>query len=75
MSFAITFQCPRHPTYQAKVRPATLCPDCRLMFAVRNSVNRAISTPIEERTDADERIIKEIVSGTGVGIGVGSGLN
>ena len=61
MSFSIVIQCPLHPTYVAKVRPATNCRACRLMFDVRNNTNRALSTPLEERTDVNEIIIKEIV--------------
>jgi hypothetical protein len=58
VSFTITIQCPRHPTYQGKYRPATLCVDCLLLFAVRNETHKVLSVPREERTDANERLIK-----------------
>lgn len=60
MSFTITIQCPKHPNYQAKISPSADCKCCRLMFAARNNMNRVVSVPREERTDADEIIIRDI---------------
>jgi len=58
MSFTITIQCPKHPTYQGKVRPGNGCRECGLMFAVRNNTHKVLSVPREERTDTNEIIIK-----------------
>jgi hypothetical protein len=60
MSFAIVIMCPSHPTYTGKVRPATGCNDCRLVFGVRNETNKALSAADDEK-DPAERIISEIV--------------
>lgn len=58
MSFNIVMQCPLHPAYMAKIQPTAGCKACRLMFAVRNNVNRVVSVPREERTALDEIIVK-----------------
>lgn len=60
MSFTITFQCPKHPNYMAKISPSHDCAPCRLMFTVRNNANKILSVPREERTDADDTIVKEL---------------
>lgn len=60
MSFTIVIQCPRHPTYLAKVSPSNGCICCRLMFDVRNNTHRVLSVPREERTDANEIIVQGI---------------
>jgi len=60
MSFIITIECPTHPTYAAKVAPNSLCKCCRLLFDVRNNTHKVLSVPREERTDTDERVIKDI---------------
>lgn len=60
MSFTLTIQCPKHPNYMAKMSPSADCKCCRLMFAFRNNVNKVLSVPRDERTDADEMLIKEI---------------
>ena len=60
MSFTITFQCPLHPTYMAKVAPATSCKACRFMFTVRNAAHKVLSTPRNERRDLEEIIIKGV---------------
>ena len=60
MSFTIVIQCPKHPNYMAKISPAAACPLCRLMFSVRNEANKVLSVPRDERTDANEIIIKGI---------------
>jgi hypothetical protein len=60
MSFTITLRCPRHPTYTAKIRPSTDCACCQLMFVARNTFHKAISVPLEERTDPDEKIMYAI---------------
>lgn len=58
MSFTITIQCPKHPNYMAKISPSADCKCCRLMFAVRNNTNKALSVPREERTDPAEIVVK-----------------
>jgi len=60
MSFTLTIQCPKHPTYMAKIRPSASCRECQLMFVFRNNVHKVLSVPREERTDADEKIIAAI---------------
>lgn len=60
MSFSIVLACPLHPTYMAKIAPATVCRACRLMFAVRNNTNKVLSVPRDERTDLNEIIIKGV---------------
>lgn len=60
VSFTLTIQCPTHPAYQAKAASWNGCKCCNLMFAVRNNTNRVLSVPREERTDANEVIIKEL---------------
>jgi hypothetical protein len=57
MGFTLTLQCPIHPTYAAKFAPPTRCKACALMFTARNEVNKALSVPVEERTDLNEIII------------------
>ena len=57
MSFTLTIQCPKHPTYVAKVRPGNGCRECGLMFSVRNEAHKVLSTPREERTDINEIIL------------------
>lgn len=60
MSFIITISCPKHPAYQAKVRPDGDCKTCRLAFLVRNEIHKIISVPREERTDLNELIIRSV---------------
>jgi hypothetical protein len=60
MSFTITIQCPKHPTYQAKTRAYNGCRGCQLMFDVRNNANRMLSVPREERTDLNEILVKSV---------------
>ena len=56
----ITFACPLHPKYTAFVRPTTTCKACRLLFDLRNNAHRTLSTPVEERTEIDEIIVRSI---------------
>lgn len=51
-------ECPIHPGYTAKIRPAMPCKACRLMFDVRNNANRIASVPRDERDALDEIIVR-----------------
>ena len=54
----ITIECPKHPAYNAKIRPGNGCLGCGLVFDVRNNTRRVISVPLEERTTWNERVVK-----------------
>lgn len=56
----LTLECPTHPKYDGKIRPAVVCGYCKLLFSVRNETHKVLSTPRPERSEAAERLIKEI---------------
>ena len=60
MSFSIVLACPLHPTYMAKIAPATVCRACRLMFAVRNNTNKVLSVARDEVTELNEIVFSGI---------------
>jgi hypothetical protein len=60
MSFTVTFECPKHPQYAAKIRPADGCKWCLAMFAGRNKLNAVLSEEREERDTHAEQILKDV---------------
>lgn len=60
MSLTLTLECPTHPRYTGKIGDNLACAECRLIFAFRNNVHRVLSTPREDRTDVNERVIRSL---------------
>jgi hypothetical protein len=58
VSLTLIIECPVHIKYTGKISPSIPCRECRLIFAFRNNVHRVLSTPLEERTDSAELIVR-----------------